>query len=88
MATAAGVGFVAFPWIALAAAALWVVLAAATRKASLASLVAITLVPVAAAVTGQPGGEIAASAAISALVVLRHRDNFGRLLRGRGALAG
>jgi acyl phosphate:glycerol-3-phosphate acyltransferase len=83
VATAAGVGAVAFPWIALAAAALWVGLAAVTRKASVASLIAITLVPVAAALTGEPGGEIAASVAISALVVLRHRANFGRLLRGQ-----
>ena len=82
MATAGGVAAVAFAGIAALAVAVWATLAVLTRKASLASLVAITTVPAAAAVADRPGAEIAASAAIAVLVVLRHLGNLGRLLKG------
>jgi glycerol-3-phosphate acyltransferase PlsY len=82
MATAAAVATVAFPVIAAIAVAVWAVVAAATRKASLGSLASVIFVPIAAAVAGRPGGEVAASAAIAALVVARHAENLGRLLKG------
>ena len=82
MATAEGVAVIAFPIVAIAAVGVWAALAGLTRKASLASLVAITSVPVGAAIAGRPGREVAASAAIAALVIVRHADNVGRLLKG------
>jgi len=83
VATAAGFGVVAFPALALVGLATWAVLAAATRKASLASLAAIVAVTVAAGVTGRPGPEVATTAAIAALILVRHGDNVRRLLSGR-----
>ncbi|HJR24506.1 MAG TPA: hypothetical protein VJ804_03470, partial [Acidimicrobiales bacterium] len=46
------------------------------------SLVVAAAMPVAAAVVGRPGWEVAGLAACSALVVVRHRDNLERLRRG------
>ena len=82
MATAAGVGVLAFPMVAAVAVAAWAIVAAATRKASLASIVATVSVPLAAAVFGEPAAEVAAAAAIGALVMVRHRGNVERLLKG------
>lgn len=82
MATAAGVGVVAFPPVAAIASAAWAVIAASTHKASLASIVATVAVPVSAAALGHPGAEVAASAAIGAVVIARHRANVERLLKG------
>jgi glycerol-3-phosphate acyltransferase PlsY len=82
VATAAGLAAVAFPVIAATAAVVWAGLVAATRKASLASLVTIAYVPIAAAIAGRPAAELAVSAAIAALVVARHAGNLRRLLRG------
>lgn len=82
VATAAGFGAVAFPALALVGVAAWAVVAAVTRKASLASLVAIVAVTVASGVAGKPAGEVAATAAVAALVVARHAGNLRRLLEG------
>jgi glycerol-3-phosphate acyltransferase PlsY len=82
VATAAGLALAAFPLVALACAAVWIALAKATRKASLASLVAIAGVPVGAAITGRPAFEVAAAAAIGAVVIVRHGENVARLLSG------
>jgi hypothetical protein len=41
--------------------------------------------PVADALVGRPGGEVAALAACSALVLVRHRDNLDRLRHGEEA---
>jgi glycerol-3-phosphate acyltransferase PlsY len=83
VATAGGVAFVAFPFVAVVGVVVWAALAGITKKASLASLVVITAIPVGAALTGRPGAEVAAATAIAALVVLRHKGNLGRLLRGQ-----
>src|SRR5438270_6746521 len=53
VATAAGVAAVAIPIAAAVAVGAWALLAAVTRKASLASLVAIALVPVTAVAVGR-----------------------------------
>ncbi len=82
VATAAGLGLVAFPVVALGAAALWSVLVAVTRKASLASLATVIVVVIGAAATGRPGAEVAATAAVAALVIGRHSGNIRRLLVG------
>jgi len=83
VATAAGIALVALPLAAAIAGGAWLAIAAITRKASLASLVAIVLVPAAAAIIGRPGREVVAAAAIAVLVVARHRGNLARLLRGQ-----
>ncbi|HZN15144.1 MAG TPA: glycerol-3-phosphate acyltransferase [Acidimicrobiales bacterium] len=83
VATAAGVAVIAFPAVAALALAVWFAVFLPRRKASAASMAAIVVVPVGAAVTGRPGWEIATSAAIAGVVVLRHRSNVGRLLRGQ-----
>jgi len=48
-----------------------------------ASLAAMVTIPAVAAATGRPGREIAAACGIAAVVVLRHRENMSRLLRGQ-----
>ena len=82
VATAAGVVAVLLPLASVGLVVLWVVVARWSGVASLASLVVAAAAPLAAAATGRPAGEVAAFAACAALVVLRHRDNIGRLRRG------
>ena len=82
VATGAGVFAVAAPAVAAVCAVLWIAVVAITRKASPASLAAMVAALVGIAVTGRPAFEIAVAAAIAALVVVRHRANLGRLLRG------
>ena len=82
VATAAGVALIAFPLVAVGAGLLWVALAKLTDKASLASLVGIAVVPIAAALAGRPLGEVLAASGIAAIVIARHWSNLGRLARG------
>jgi acyl phosphate:glycerol-3-phosphate acyltransferase len=82
VATGAGMAFACVPAAALAAAAIFVAVAAATRRASLASMAGTVAIPVAAAVGGAPAPQVAALAGCAALVVARHRDNIARLLAG------
>ncbi len=71
---------------ALAAFAIWIVMVLAVRMVSAASIVAALSLPVSAAVacglTRDSAPVIAAAAVLSLLVVLRHRANIGRILRG------
>jgi glycerol-3-phosphate acyltransferase PlsY len=53
-----------------------------SRTASIASLVTISAIPIAVGIWGRPAWETVTAAAIAALVVMRHRDNLGRLRRG------
>jgi glycerol-3-phosphate acyltransferase PlsY len=81
VATAAGVVLGLTPPVFVAVLVAFVVVVAATRLVSLGSLVAAGLSPVAAWLMGD------AQAAelyllVAALVVLKHRDNIARLLRG------
>lgn len=81
VATAAGLAIVLFPLVSLVLAAAWLTVAKGARKASLASLVAAAGLPAGVAVSGRPGREVAAAAAVTLLVVSRHAGNIGRLLR-------
>jgi glycerol-3-phosphate acyltransferase PlsY len=82
VATAAGVALVLYPPIALLAGVVFAALVVTTRYVSLASMVAVVSVPIMAAIGGAPTGEVAGLAACAALIVARHGDNIGRLLRG------
>lgn len=82
VATAAGSVVVVFPLLAVAAAGVWAVTAAVSRRASLASILAMVAGPLVAAVAGQPSRYVAGLAAIAALVVARHADNIRRLAQG------
>jgi glycerol-3-phosphate acyltransferase PlsY len=82
VATGAGMAFVCVPGAALVGAAAFLAVAAAFRRASLASIAGTIAIPVAAAAGGAPPPQVAALAASAALVVARHRDNIARLLSG------
>jgi glycerol-3-phosphate acyltransferase PlsY len=82
VATAAGMAFVLYPLVALALAGLWVVVAVGLRRASVASLLAAVLTPVLVWWRGESPGDVAATTALATLVVVRHRTNLARLLRG------
>jgi glycerol-3-phosphate acyltransferase PlsY len=87
VATALGVLFAISPWLALATAATWVIIAVFFRYSSLAALVAAIFAPV----YYYYGSHLAwyaepplltALAVISILLILRHRANISRLLNG------
>jgi glycerol-3-phosphate acyltransferase PlsY len=83
VATAAGVLFAFDPWLGAAAAAAWLVVAVATRYASLASMVAALLAPAFAYFMSAQASTVIALAAIAALIVWRHRANIANLSTGR-----
>lgn len=82
VATAAGMVVVLYPLLAAVGAAAYGVALGLTRIGSVASLAAAVVVPVTAALTGVPAGQLAGLVACEAVVVLRHRDNIRRLVRG------
>ena len=82
MATSFGVaGALAWP-VALGMGAAWIVVAALSRHASLASLAAALSGPVLAAVLVPHRATLAVLAAMCVLLVWRHRENISRLRRG------
>jgi acyl phosphate:glycerol-3-phosphate acyltransferase len=82
VATAAGMAAVLFPALAAVNAAVWLAVAKATGKASVASLTAVAVLPVGLAVTGRPAWELIGTLAVGAVVVLRHTSNLRALARG------
>ncbi len=82
VATGAGMAMVLLPLPSIALAALWGAVVGATRVSALGSMAVAVALPVAGALVGRPAGEVAALAACSALVLVRHRDNVARLRRG------
>lgn len=82
VATAAGMAFVLVPVPALVLAAVWVAVARLSGTASVASIAIAIGLPVGAALTGRPPGEVVAFAACGLLVVARHHENIDRLRRG------
>jgi glycerol-3-phosphate acyltransferase PlsY len=84
VATAGGV-LLAYAWpVGLAGIATWLVIAFLTRYSSLAALATALLSPVYALLLLPFDGErITVIAILSLLVVLRHRGNIVRLLRGK-----
>ena len=82
VATAAGMALVLFPVATAVAAATWAATAKLTHKASVASVVAIAVIPAGAAIQHRPAWELAALAGVALLVVARHAPNLRRLARG------
>lgn len=82
VATGAGMAFVLYPGAAIAATLVFGLTVAVYRKASLASIAAVSTLPVGVALRGAPGLEVAVVAVCAALIVARHRDNIVRLARG------
>ena len=82
VATGAGVLLVIFPLLTLAMAALWVVLARVTHKASVASITVAIAYPIAVALAGHEAGDIIVISVMALLVVARHLSNVRRLVKG------
>ncbi len=81
VATAAGVVLGLTPLLFLIVLAAFIAVVTATRWVSLASIAAACLAPVAALVLGDRWAA-ALYLLVAALVVYKHRENIGRLLRG------
>ncbi len=82
VATALGV-FLALAWLpTLVALAIFLTVLAATRYVSLGSICAALALPVGIAVQGGLGVLFWATALVAVLVIVRHRENIGRLLAG------
>ena len=88
VATAAGV-LIALDWrIGVAVIAAWLAVVAASRYSSLAALVAAVLAPAITWYFLETGPVLAAVTAMSVVLVLRHRTNIGKLLRGEESRIG
>jgi glycerol-3-phosphate acyltransferase PlsY len=85
VATAVGVLAVLAPVAVACAAAAFVAVVAVTRYVSLGSVVAAVCAPAVVAALGYPRTVLAASLAMSALIIVRHRGNYARLLAGTEA---
>lgn len=84
VATAGGVLLVLYPLVGLALAVLWFLLArVVVRKASVASIVGAAAFPIGVALTGNSWGDVAVTAVLAAIVILRHASNLRRLLKGQ-----
>jgi glycerol-3-phosphate acyltransferase PlsY len=82
VATAGGFAIVVWPVPSAVLAVVFLVVARLLRIASVGSLSMAAGLPVLVALTGRPAWEVAAAAALSLIVVVRHRENIRRLGRG------
>jgi glycerol-3-phosphate acyltransferase PlsY len=82
VATAAGVLVVVFPLVLAILAVVWLVIARGFHKASIASVVCAVLFPIIVAIRGNSVLDITVTAALAAIVVVRHFANLRRLVRG------
>ena len=82
VATAAGVLLALNPWLGLATLATWVIVAAFTRYASLASVVAAVFAPFYQLLIWGGGPVAVAVMVMGGLLIWRHRTNIQKLLKG------
>ncbi len=82
VATSAGVLLALAPWGVLGGFVVWLLVLAATRIVSLASIVAALAVPLVVLVTGGAPVILGLCVALALFVVFAHRGNIRRLLRG------
>ncbi|MGB6007709.1 glycerol-3-phosphate 1-O-acyltransferase PlsY [Castellaniella sp.] len=93
VATALGVLLALQPWLALATALTWVIVAAVTRYSSLAAIIAAVFAPFYYLLGGDVAWRIHAPTAmvivaISVLLLARHHENIARLLAGKESRIG
>lgn len=81
VATVAGVMVVLHPVLVALMTVVWFAVSRLTRTASLGSIAIVVLMPIAMALTGSPGWEIAAVIGLGALILVRHWSNIARLIR-------
>ncbi len=81
IATGAGVVLAVQPLVMLAALVSWLAVLKLSKKASVASIVAVPVVVVGFVVSGSPGWELWSIVGLSLLVEIRHVSNIKRLLQ-------
>lgn len=81
VATVGGAMLVLQPIVSVVLLVIWFAISRLTKKASLASLAIIVLLPAGEALLGAPAWEIVASVGLGALVLLKHGSNIKRLIR-------
>jgi glycerol-3-phosphate acyltransferase PlsY len=82
VATGLGSFLLLTPKAILLTLAIFVALAAAFRLVALASIVATACLPLLALLLGESGKPVLLMAAASLLIILKHHQNVGRMLRG------
>lgn len=88
VATAAGILFAIHPWLGLGTLATWLIIAFFFRYSSLAALVSAIFAPFFYVLMFGIDVMAAAIVAISALLILRHRQNIAKLLSGQESRIG
>jgi acyl phosphate:glycerol-3-phosphate acyltransferase len=81
VATVGGAMFVLQPIVTPLLALIWFAVSKATKKASVATVVIIPLLPLGAAAFGAPAWELIAIVLLGVVVLLRHTANIKRLIR-------
>lgn len=82
VATAGGALTVCYPVVSAVLAVVWFVVARVLRKSSIASLTITVAFPLLVLVTRPTAVEFAIIAALAVLIIVLHRENIGRLVRG------
>jgi acyl phosphate:glycerol-3-phosphate acyltransferase len=82
VATAGGMAIVLWPLVSAVLLVVFVTTALTVRIASVGSLVIAAALPVGVALGGTGWGEAAVAAGVAGLVIARHHENIGRLIRG------
>lgn len=80
VATGGGIFAVLSPLVFTALVAMWFVVSRLTRKASLASIVIVTLLPIGVGIVRGEAWEVVATVLICVLVMARHISNIRRLV--------
>jgi glycerol-3-phosphate acyltransferase PlsY len=93
VATALGVLLALNPWLALATAATWLIVAYVTRYSSLAAIVAAIFAPLYYLLGGNVAWEMSpfialAIVVISVVLIFRHQANISRLMTGKESRIG
>jgi len=82
VATSFGAAIALAPVAGVADAALWVAILLVTAISSIASLIALAVLPLIMALTGRPTVDVELAFVLFVVAALKHYENIGRLLRG------